>query len=189
MADQDQGVIATGAETAREAGDLLESLVREHAQFVYQVAYSVVRNRHDAEDAAQETFIRVLRNKEQIPEIRDQRAWLARICWRVAVSRRRVVREIPVENSGAAARLRSLGATPEEMAADRQMLGLVGRLIESLPGDLRSALVLSTVQDISSAEIAYVLDIPAPSVRGRLFRARRMLREKLVAVLGGEYGR
>ena len=62
--------------------------VREHAGLVYRLAYSVLRNHHDAEDAVLETFIRVLRYGGKIDGVRDRKAWLARIAWRVAIARR-----------------------------------------------------------------------------------------------------
>ena len=57
----------------------LDNTVSAHARFVYRVAYSVLRNHHDAEDAAQETFVRVLKHARELPEVRDRRLWLARL--------------------------------------------------------------------------------------------------------------
>ncbi len=68
---------------------LLEMAVREHARLVYRIAYSVLRNPADAEDATQEVFLRALRYEKKIARILDQKAWLARIAWRVAVERRK----------------------------------------------------------------------------------------------------
>ena len=57
-----------------EAG--LEALVREHSRLVYRIAYSVLRRHHDAEDAAQETFMRVMRYSSKLAEVRDpKRGW------------------------------------------------------------------------------------------------------------------
>src|SRR5277367_4325888 len=69
--------------------DLLETAVREHTRLVYRIAYSVLRNPADAEDATQEIFLRVLRYGKRLAAIHDQKAWLARIAWRVAVQRRK----------------------------------------------------------------------------------------------------
>src|SRR5512137_3034326 len=69
--------------------ELVETAVREHARFVYQVAYAVLRHPQEAEDAVQETFIRVWKHARQLAGILNQRAWLARIAWRVARDRTR----------------------------------------------------------------------------------------------------
>ena len=73
---------------------MLEGLVREHSRLVYRIAYSVLRRHHDAEDAAQETFIRVLRYRWKLADVRDAKTWLARIAWRVAVDRSRLQRRV-----------------------------------------------------------------------------------------------
>ena len=75
----------------------LEAMVRQHARFVFQIAYLLLRNHHDAEDATQETFVRVWRHRNRLPEVRDQRAWLARIAWRVALDRRRKGAEVSLD--------------------------------------------------------------------------------------------
>lgn len=75
------------------------------------------------------------------------------------------------------------------MAANQQMGALLERLIASLPTELREPLTLSTVEELSSPEIAEVLGIPEGSVRMRLMRARQILKEKLSAVLEGKHGR
>src|SRR6478736_6453652 len=80
--------------------DPLDLAVREHARLVYRVAYSVLRNHHDAEDATQETFMRVLRYRRKMAGVRDQRTWLARIGWRVAVERRKRTPEVQLEEGG-----------------------------------------------------------------------------------------
>ena len=166
------------------AGDELETAVREHARLIYKVAYSVLRNYHDAEDAAQETFLRLFRYRKHWSQVRDQRAWLAQMAWRVAVSRRKKTPELSLEDSAEALRgLRAAGAAIDEIAAGQQMIALLERLIATLPRDLRDALTLSTVEELTSAEIAAVLSIPEGSVRTRLLRARQFLREKLSAVL------
>jgi RNA polymerase sigma factor (sigma-70 family) len=78
----------------QELGHKLEAVVRQHARLVYQVAYLLLRNHHDAEDAPQETFLRVWRYRKRLPEARDLKAWLARIAWRVALDRRKNAAEI-----------------------------------------------------------------------------------------------
>jgi RNA polymerase sigma-70 factor (ECF subfamily) len=190
MAVAERALVSEAIRIANAPGDGLEALVREHASFVYGIAYAVLRNRAEAEDAAQETFLRVVRHRKHIPEVRDQRAWLARITWRVAVGRRRPTPEISLEEAAQVIRgLRDAGAGAEEIARNRQMLALLEQLIASLPRKLREVLVLSTVEEMSSAEVAAGLGIPEASVRTRLRRARELLRGKLAAVLGGKHER
>jgi RNA polymerase sigma-70 factor (ECF subfamily) len=74
---------------------------------------------------------------------------------------------------------------PDEQLAGVQMQQILQRLIAGLPEELRQPLELSTVQELNSVEIADVMEIPESSVRTRLFRARRQLKEKLSAVLEG----
>src|SRR5262249_39117444 len=71
----------------------------------------------------------------------------------------------------------------DDQLAQKQMQRLLQRLIAGLPDALRLPLELSTVQELSSAEIGEVMDIPEASVRTRLYRARAQLKEKLAAVL------
>ena len=171
-----------------EAADQeMTAMVHQYARFVYQVAYSVLRSPHDAEDAAQETFLRVMWNQKRLPEVRDRRAWLARIAWRVALDGRRRRSKIGLEASQPWVEDRSLSDSPEQIADSREMLVLVERLISSLPEDLRSPLVLSTVENLTASEIGHILGIPQVTVRTRLCRARKLLREKLATVIGGEH--
>src|SRR5436190_1441017 len=92
----------SGIQTVEHSRDeLLEALVREHSRLVYRVAYAVLRRHHDAEDATQETFMRVLRYSSKLATVENPKTWLARIAWRVALDRckqRGRVREISLED-------------------------------------------------------------------------------------------
>lgn len=168
----------------------VESLVAQHLPMVFRIAWSVLRNHHDAEDAVQECFVRVLRFRDRLQEVRNAKTWLARIAWTTALDRRSQRTVI----SGAGSREELLGeealaqlADPsvslDEDVAGREMQNVLDRLIAGLPNDLREPLELSTVRELNSAEIADIMKIPAESVRTRLFRARQILRAKLAAML------
>jgi RNA polymerase sigma-70 factor (ECF subfamily) len=62
-------------------------LVEEYSSTLYRVAYSVTRNAADAEDVVQETFLRVLRHRNKLEEVRDYRVWLVRIAWNLVLDR------------------------------------------------------------------------------------------------------
>lgn len=165
----------------------LEAAVREHARLVYRIAYSVSRNHHDAEDATQETFMRVLRYRRKLEGVDDPKTWIARIAWRVAgehAKRRPAVSLNEKELDDAISRLRAQGQSAEELAASNQMASTLQSLITVLPASLRDAMRLSTIEELAPAEVARVLETSEASVRSRLFRARQILREKLLALEG-----
>lgn len=158
----------------------VEDLVREHAQTVFRVAYSVVRNHADAEDVVQETFLRATRFG-RLDSIENHRAWLVKISWRLAIDRVRRAPEEPLDDVETT--LRSADRPLDEALTEQQRLRLLRQLIATLPADLREVIVLSTVDEMRSADIAEVLGIPEGSVRGRALRARQMLKQKLAAWL------
>lgn len=168
----------------RTEEDQFELAVRQHAQLVYRIAYSVLRNHHDAEDVAQEAFLRLFRHRSKLHEIRDLRAWIAQITWRVAVARKRKLSDISLEETAAiTAQLRALHTGADELLLGQQMNHVLEKLISALPKKLREPLVLSTVQELSPADVAKVLNTSESAIRSRLFRARQILREKLIPLV------
>jgi len=177
------------------AAPTVETLVADHTGMVFRIAYSILRNHHDAEDAAQECFLRVWKQKDRLHEVSNAKTWLARIAWTTALDKRRSSRamvslsevSLSDEQSGAelAQSIPDLAVAADQQLASAQMQQMLERLIVRLPEDLRSTLELSTVQELNSAEIAEVMKIPEGSVRTRLFRARKQLKEKLTVLLEG----
>jgi RNA polymerase sigma-70 factor (ECF subfamily) len=178
--------VALTESTVQESAEApLEVLVRAHTRLVFQITYSVLRNHHDAEDSTQETFLSIMRHHPN--GVHDLRAWVARIAWRVAVDHRRNTPMLDdTEFEDAIEQVRSHCAGAEQIVIGTQMLGITERLIANLPSDLRAPLTLSTVEELTSVEIAAVLGIPEASVRTRLHRARRLLKEKLSSLLEGK---
>jgi RNA polymerase sigma-70 factor, ECF subfamily len=163
--------------------ELVETAVREHARFVYRVAYAVLHHPEEAEDAVQETFIRVWKHARKLAGILNQRAWLARIAWRIACDRRRRRPEIFVAREVELPDLPAGGAGAEARLIRAQQAEILERMVAMLPNNLREVFALSTVEEMSSVEIAEVLRIPESTVRGRLLRARQILKEKIQAVM------
>jgi len=175
------------------AAPTVETLVADHSRMVFRIAYSILRNHHDAEDAAQECFLRVWKHKDRLNEVSNVKTWLARIAWTTALDKRRSSRamvslsvvSLSDEQSGAelAQSIPDLAVAADQQLASAQMQQMLERLIAGLPEDLRNTLELSTIQELNSAEIADVMKIPEGSVRTRLFRARKQLKEKLAVLL------
>jgi RNA polymerase sigma-70 factor (ECF subfamily) len=161
----------------------LESLVRQHARLVYRIAYAVLRHHHDAEDATQETFLRVLRYSRKLAGVEDHKTWLARIAWRVAIDRNRQLgrkREMPLSDpEQPLPEVASSDAAADEALQGAQVSDVLELMIASLPEKLRQPLILSTIEEMSPREVAATLGINEAAVRSRVFRARQILREKL----------
>jgi RNA polymerase sigma-70 factor (ECF subfamily) len=172
----------TVREDTRQHGEsALASLVDEYASTLYRVAYSVLRNPADAEDAVQEAFLRVLRHRETLDEVRDHRVWLIRIVWNIVLDRKRRAKTRPETDdvSELARVLPAKGLSAEQRASAAQHHAHVLACVEQLPGKEREVLFLSAFEELSSVEIASVLGITESSVRSRLFRARNLMAELL----------
>ena len=176
--------ILSGLATIERSQDrMLEALVREHSRLVYRIAYAVLRRHHDAEDATQETFMRVLRYSSKLSSVADPKTWLARIAWRVAVDRSRRrgrTREIALEDpEKPIPEAASSDASAHETLHGAELSASLERLIAALPEKLREPLILSTIEEMSPKEVAATFGINEAAVRSRVFRARQILRDKL----------
>lgn len=168
----------------------LDALVREHSRMVYRIAYAALRSHPDAEDAVQETFVRVLRYGSKLDGVRDPKTWLARIAWRVAVDRfkrRPGKQEIPLEDHReTAGEVASSESSAEDSALAAQVGGTLEKLIEALPEKLRGPLMLSALEEMKPVEVAATLGVSEAAVRSRVFRARQILKEKLAQWAGSK---
>ena len=159
----------------REAFSLL---IRHNIQRVYRAAYAVVRNRDDAEDIAQETFVRAYQSISRFDETRPLFPWLYRIARNLCLNRiERVTKretELPEFDY-----LPDASAGPEESAIAAEERRLVRGAVGRLPDQHRQIIELSHFQECSYREIADILDVPMGTVMSRLYNARRKLRELL----------
>ncbi|MGA9070647.1 MAG: RNA polymerase sigma factor [Terracidiphilus sp.] len=160
-----------------EEEQALAALVSQYAPTLYRVAYSVLRNAADAEDAVQEAFLRVLRHRETLGEVRDQRVWLIRIVWNVVLDRKRRMKTRPETDDVVelARVLPAEGLSADERVAAAQHHAHVLACVEQLPAKERQVMMLSAFEELSSVEIAAVIGITESSVRSRLFRARNLM--------------
>ena len=168
---------------ARQHADeqALAGLVNQYAATLYRVAFSVLRNTADAEDAVQEAFMRVLRHRDRLDEVRDRRVWLIRIVWNIVLDRKRRAKTRPeTDDVEELARvLPANGLSAEQRAAAAQHHAHVLSCVERLPAKEREVLMLSAFEELSSVEIASILGITESSVRSRLFRARNLMADLL----------
>ncbi|HEV2462274.1 MAG TPA: RNA polymerase sigma factor [Acidobacteriaceae bacterium] len=160
-----------------DSTETIAALVAEYSPALYRVAYSVMRNSAEAEDAVQEAFLRVLRHRDKLHEIRDLRVWLVRITWNVVLDKKRRSKTRP-ENDDIADYARVLPSSDrradDEIISSQEHARILS-LIDRLPAKERQALLLSAVEELTTAQIASVLKTTESSVRSRIFRARREL--------------
>lgn len=169
------------AEAMPRSAEIVASLVEEYSAALYRVAYSVTRNAAEAEDAVQETFLRVLRHEDQLSELRNPRVWLVRITWNIVLDRKRRAKTHPETDdlTEIARLLPSGGASADERVIAIEQHARVLAMIDRLPAKEREVLLLSAFEELSTAHIAEVLGTTESSVRSRLFRARRLLTDLL----------
>lgn len=160
-----------------DSTETIAALVAEYSPALYRVAYSVMRNSAEAEDAVQEAFLRVLRHRDKLHEIRDLRVWLVRITWNVVLDKKRRSKTRP-ENDDIADYARVLPSSDrradDEIISSQEHAHILS-LIDKLPMKERQALLLSAVEELTTAQIASVLKTTESSIRSRIFRARREL--------------
>ena len=156
----------------------LTALVETYSALLFRVAHSVLRCRSEAEDVVQDAFVRVVEHRRTLPAVRDMRVWLIRITWNLAIDRRRRIRpEQMDENFAESLVARSV---PADQALDEaRRMKAVLRELERLPKAERHVLLLSSLEELGTAEMAKVLGRSESAVRALLFRARTRLRERL----------
>ena len=160
-----------------DSSETITALVTEYSATLYRVAYSVMRNAAEAEDAVQEAFLRVLKHRDKLDGIRDLRVWLIRITWNVVLDKKRRAKTRPENDdiSDFARVLPSSDRRTDDSMISTQEHNRILTLIDRLPAKERQALLLSAVEELSTVQIAAVLDTTESSIRSRIFRARREL--------------
>jgi RNA polymerase sigma-70 factor (ECF subfamily) len=162
-----------------------ETRLIESSTLAVRVAYSVLRNREDAEDVAQEAFAKAYRSFSQLRDRDRFRAWLVRMTWRMALdrqraNRRRTAREDHADTwLPASAGSRSVGADLQVGLEARERAEHLWRAIDDLSEKLRIVIVLAGIQEHDLKEVAALLDLPEGTVKSRLFAARQQLKDAL----------
>jgi RNA polymerase sigma-70 factor, ECF subfamily len=156
----------------------LVALVETYSALLFRVAHSVLRSRAEAEDVVQDVFVRVMEHRLSLPAVRDMHLWLIRIAWNLALDRRRRIRPEQMDESFAESLVAR--SVPADKALDgaRRMKAVL-REVERLPKGERHVLLLSALEELSTAEMAEVMRRSESAVRALLFRARARLRERL----------
>jgi RNA polymerase sigma-70 factor (ECF subfamily) len=171
--------------------DLFEILMRRYNQRLYRIARSVRPSDAEAEELAQEAWVRAYEHLDQFGGRAAFSTWLIRILLHEGWARARRDRrfqELPAEipNEGT-----TMNEAPNETGPEREALGnevrsMLEAAIESLPELYRTVFVMREVEELSTSEAAQCLDVTEEVVKTRLHRARAALRKELLAMAGGQ---
>jgi RNA polymerase sigma-70 factor (ECF subfamily) len=168
---------AAMADTTAELEREFEARLADSSAMAIRVAFSVLRNQADAEDVAQVAFAKAYRMFHQLRDRERFRAWLVRMTWRMALDhlrsgRRRMVRDMAAVSF-------ALTPTVEDDAIHDERRAQLWRAVDALPQGLRLVIVLSAMEGHSVKDVAALMGLPEGTVKSRLFKARRLLQEKL----------
>jgi RNA polymerase sigma-70 factor, ECF subfamily len=170
--------LAGGLVTLDEALEReFETRLVESSTLAFRVAYGVLRNRQDAEDVAQEAFVKAHRNFRQLRDRDRFRAWLVRLTWRLAIDRQRGERRREARDLSNVVQ----GFSPPldaQLLADERAARL-WQAIDALPEKLRVVVILAGIQEHDLRQVARLLDLPEGTVKSRMFLARQRLKEQL----------
>ncbi len=181
----DEGRAAAGdgdrvllASIGRGDHNAFQTLMRAHMSYVQRLAYRIVGNREDADEIAQEAFLRVWTMAPRWRHDLDARftTWLYRVVVNLCLDRRRRVGTLPLEEVGD-----PVDPAPnslDKVAAD-ETARLVARALEDLPPRQRAAITLCYYAEINGQEAAEILEISVSALESLLVRGRRALRHRL----------
>ena len=150
-------------------------LAQRQSHFMFKVAIGLLRDPHDAEDAVQEALLKLYRTRGWL-HMDDEKAFLARTVWRVALDLAASRRGVADEN--ASINLACGSPSPEQLADQGDRRALVRELIECLSEELRQPLILCAIEEMTSREVAVILGLTEGAVRTRVMRARAELKRQ-----------
>jgi RNA polymerase sigma-70 factor (ECF subfamily) len=163
-------------------------LVERYQHVVFRTALAVVGRRDEAEEVAQDAFLRAYRSLDGFRGEASLKTWLLTITWRQALSHRRSLatrwRRFTA-GSDELADFAATGAPHDAQLADTELRRTVAGLVKTLPHKYREALMLAATGDFTFDEMSETLGVPAGTLKWRVSEAKRQLRAKL-AQLGLE---
>ena len=193
--EDDNGLVRAFQAGNRSAFD---RLVLHHQDRVFTTCYRILGNYEDADETAQETFVKAFRSLKRFRMESAFSTWLFRIAVNTCKNRlksaefrnrKRRVSTHPSENPGGEVpgkELRDQNPGPDDLLEKKQKARLVQRAVEALPHDQRAVIVLRDIQGFSYEEISNITGDPLGTVKSKISRARQRVRNRLIKVLNHE---
>ncbi len=156
-----------------------EARVADTTTLAFRVALGVLRHREDAEDVAQEAFLRAHRAFASLRDRERFRAWMVRVAFRLALDRQRGARRRQRHEEAAGMEAAREGVSVEGEMARNEVRERVGEAVDALPEKLRIVTVLAAIEGHGVGEVARLLELAEGTVKSRLHLARKALAERL----------
>jgi len=179
---------------AAQAGDnrAFRAILTKYNRRLYRIARGILRNDTEAEDAVQEAYVNAFTHLASFRGDSSLSTWLSRIVMNEALGRLRARRPMAelaeAETPNPAAEIIQFPNTartdPERTMAQRELLRLVERVTDELPDVYRTVFVTRVIEGMSVEDTAELLDIRIETVKTRLHRARKLVREHLDREIG-----
>jgi RNA polymerase sigma-70 factor (ECF subfamily) len=188
---RDEADLVTELQAGSEAA--FDWLVTHYHGPVYNLILSMLGDPSDAADGTQEVFLKAFRGIRGFRQGSSLKTWLYRIAIREALNHRRwfkrhlqknVSIDAEVEEGQAPLEVEDLGATPFEQLATREIQVAVQNALQQVPAVFRTAVILRDLEGLSYEEVAEVLDCSVGTVKSRILRGRRALKDMLEPMLG-----
>jgi RNA polymerase sigma-70 factor (ECF subfamily) len=161
-----------------------EQIVKQHWRKVYNVAYQFVGSHEQAEDLAQEIFLKIFRSLDTFDRRANFQTWLISVSRNLCIDHYRSVRKErqTINRDVAAEDLAPVSATMSPLAAleNRDLAALLRQALQTLPQSLRTAVLLRDIQELSYLEIAERLRLPEGTVKSRINRGRKELARQIL---------
>jgi len=191
--DMHQAALCAQSCDRSQAADF-EELVRTHYKRVYNVAYRLTGNGHDAEDLTQEAFLRAFRSYSSYNQALPFQNWIYRIIGNLHIDRYRRKPKAQVlsldaklrsQNGEVAVEMPDWSMNPVDAAVATELEGAMQRALSELPENFRTAVVMVDIEGLSYEETAEAMQTSIGTVRSRVFRGRQMLRDRVEKFLAG----
>jgi RNA polymerase sigma-70 factor, ECF subfamily len=190
---RDEAELVTELQAGSDAA--FEWLVTYYHASVYNLVYGILSDAADAADVTQEVFLRAFRGIRGFRRGSSLKTWLYRISVREALNHRRWCwrhhrQQVSIDDdsngTSAALELEDLDATPYDRLATRETQLSVRKALSQVPDVFRSAVILRDLEGLSYEEVSEILEISVGTVKSRILRGRRALRELLDPLLHAE---
>jgi RNA polymerase sigma-70 factor, ECF subfamily len=180
------------AELQAGSDSAFDYLVTYYHASVYNLVYGILSDPADAADVTQEVFLRVFRGIRGFRRNSSLKTWLYRVCVRQALNHRRWFwrhhrQQVSIDAEGQDQQpileLEDNDANPFDQCATHEMQTAVRRALARVPAVFRSAVILRDLEGLSYEEVAEVMEVSVGTVKSRILRGRRLLKEALDPLL------